>query len=187
MSTIIEHSVRGEVMQMKGTTNQDEQLIQYLQKNFYKTASLMVNSCKSAAILGGYNDSIVTAAYRYRNHIGVAFQLVDDILDFTGSASIMGKPALSDLHAGISTAPVLFAAEMFPEEIGPLMDRKFTGEVGVERAVEFVGRSDGIVRTRYWLGFMWSWRLMLFWSWIRVFIGSRLFIWGTRFWGGPCD
>jgi len=157
MSTIIEHLVRGEVMQMKGSarssnTNNDDigrqRLVQYLRKNFYKTASLMANSCKSAAILGGYNDIVIGAAYRYGKHVGVAFQLVDDILDFEGSASIMGKPALADLHAGLATAPVLFAAEMFPMEMQPLIDRKFKEEGDVDMAVELVRRSDGISRTK---------------------------------------
>jgi len=160
MSTIIEHLVRGEVMQMKGTITSSttsntsatdlgkERLIQYLRKNFYKTASLMANSCKSAAILGGYNDTVVAAAYRYGKHLGVAFQLVDDILDFDGSASVMGKPALADLHAGLATAPVLFAAEMFPMEMQPLMERKFREEGDVEMAVDLVRRSDGIARTK---------------------------------------
>lgn len=160
MSTIIEHLVRGEVMQMKGTVSTTasttstaadlgrERLVQYLRKNFYKTASLMANSCKSAAILGSYDDSVVAAAYRYGKHLGVAFQLVDDILDFDGSASVMGKPSLSDLNAGIATAPVLFAAEMFPSEMELLMERKFREEGDVESAVELVRRSDGIVRTK---------------------------------------
>lgn len=158
MSTIIEHLVRGEVMQMRGSvpsgdTDNDydigkQRLVQYLRKNFYKTASLMANSCKSAAILGGYNDGVIGAAYRYGKHIGVAFQLVDDILDFDGSASVMGKPALADLHAGLATAPVLFAAEMFPMEMQPLIDRKFREEGDVQMAVELVKRSDGISRTK---------------------------------------
>lgn len=158
MSTIIEHLVRGEVMQMKGsiTSGDDkkdydlwrERLVQYLQKNFYKTGSLMANSCKSAAILGGYNDGVVGAAYRYGKHLGVAFQLVDDILDFDGSVSVMGKPALADLHAGIATAPVLFAAEMFPIEMEPLLERKFQEDGDIDKAVELVRKSDGIARTK---------------------------------------
>merc|ERR1719491_1894956 len=158
MSTIIEHLVRGEVMQMKGsiTSGDDkkdydlwrERLGQYLQKNFYKTGSLMANSCKSAAILGGYNDGVVGAAYRYGKHLGVAFQLVDDILDFDGSVSVMGKPALADLHAGIATAPVLFAAEMFPIEMEPLLERKFQEDGDIDKAVELVRKSDGIARTK---------------------------------------
>ena len=151
MSTIIEHLVRGEVMQMKGSNVSDsghERLIQYLRKNFYKTASLMANSCKSAAILGGYNDDVVGAAYRYGKHLGIAFQLVDDVLDYDGSASAMGKPALSDLSAGLATAPVLFAAEIYPDALTSMIDRKFRNEGDVELAVDYVRKSDGIQRTK---------------------------------------
>ena len=151
MSTIIEHLVRGEVMQMKGSDASDtdnERMVQYLRKNFYKTASLMANSCKSAAILGGYNDDVVAAAYKYGKHLGIAFQLVDDVLDYDGSASAMGKPALSDLNAGLATAPILFAAEKYPAELSPLIDRKFRDEGDVELAVDYVRRSDGIERTK---------------------------------------
>ena len=162
MAYIIEHLVRGEVMQMKGvkvvsTTSSssrsndveaNERLISYLKKNFYKTASLMANSCKSAAILGGYDDAIVSAAYRYGKHLGIAFQLIDDVLDFDGSTSSMGKPALADLNAGLATAPVLFAAEVYLNDLLPMMERKFRDGGDVEKALEFVRRSDGIQRTK---------------------------------------
>ena len=151
MSIIIEHLVRGEVMQMKGsnvTDTENERMVQYLRKNFYKTASLMANSCKSAAILGGYNDAVVGAAYAYGKHLGIAFQLVDDVLDYDGSASAMGKPALSDLNAGLATAPVLFAAETYPDVLTPLIERKFKNEEDVDLALQYVRKSDGIERTK---------------------------------------
>ena len=108
----------------------------------------MANSCKSAAILGGYDDEVVGAAYRYGKHLGIAFQLVDDVLDYEGSASAMGKPALSDLNAGLATAPVLFAAERFPDELTSMIERKFRNDGDVGSAVELVRRSDGIQRTK---------------------------------------
>ncbi len=152
MSTIIEHLVRGEVMQMKGSSkecdNVEDRLVHYLRKNFYKTASLMANSCKSAAILGDYDDNIIEGAYKYGKHLGVSFQLVDDVLDFDGSASDMGKAALADLNAGLATAPVLFAAEKFPDEIQPMMDRKFRYDGDVEKTVQLVRQTDGIQRTK---------------------------------------
>jgi solanesyl diphosphate synthase len=156
MSTIIEHLVRGEVMQLKGTgptSNDPETLIQmrmtyYLRKNFYKTASLMANSCKSAAMLGNYPDETVSAAYLYGKHVGMAFQLVDDVLDFEGSLASLGKPALGDLRAGLATAPVLFAAAQYPSELQPLLDRKFREPGDVEAAVALVERSDGMERTK---------------------------------------
>lgn len=151
MATIIEHLVRGEVMQMRATScstrNMNERMKYYLEKNFYKTGSLMANSCKSAALLGNSPPELVNASYNFGKHVGMAFQLVDDVLDFEGSLSSMGKPSLSDLKAGLATAPVLFAAESFPE-LESLMDRKFKNEGDVERAVELVFASDGIERTK---------------------------------------
>lgn len=150
MSTIIEHLVRGEIMQLRGTSTSErnrERLIYYLQKNYYKTGSLMANSCKSAALLGNYPPEMVVASYRFGKYIGMAFQLVDDVLDFEGNVSELGKPALSDLNSGLATAPVLFASEQFPE-LEAMMDRKFKFEGDVDRAVELVIQSDGIERTK---------------------------------------
>jgi geranylgeranyl pyrophosphate synthase len=151
MSTIIEHLVRGEVMQMRGTVtsegSKNERMVYYLKKNYYKTGSLMANSCKSAALLAECPPELVVASYKYGKHIGMAFQLVDDVLDFEGDVKSMGKPALADLRAGLSTAPVLFAAEEFPE-LEVMMDRKFKEEGDVEQAREWVLQSQGIERTK---------------------------------------
>lgn len=158
MSTIIEHLVRGEVMQLRGSSTTttgasslerriSERLHYYLRKNFYKTGSLMANSCKSAALLGDYPAELVDASYRYGKHVGMAFQLVDDVLDFEGTLSQMGKPALSDLKAGLATAPVLFAAEEYPE-LESLIDRRFKEEGDVDRAVDLVFASSGMERTK---------------------------------------
>jgi geranylgeranyl pyrophosphate synthase len=151
MSTIIEHLVRGEVMQMRGTSADDgrnERMIYYLKKNYYKTASLMANSCRSTALLAECPPQLVAASYDFGKHVGMAFQLVDDVLDFEGTVSSMGKPALADLNAGLATAPVLFAAEQYPE-LEEMMDRKFKVDGDVERARELVFDSNGIERTKH--------------------------------------
>lgn len=150
MSTIIEHLVRGEVMQMRGTTSADgknERMMYYLKKNYYKTGSLMANSCRSAALLADCPPALVAASYNFGKHVGMAFQLVDDVLDFEGSVSSMGKPALADLNAGLATAPVLFAAEVYPE-LEMMMDRKFKEDGDVDKAKQLVFESNGIERTK---------------------------------------
>jgi geranylgeranyl pyrophosphate synthase len=179
MSTIIEHLVRGEVMQMKGsvssssdnnnhhnnndttTTSKNPRLDYYLRKNFYKTGSLMAHSCKSAALLMGggsssrnnsnnnFDPAWIDIAYRYGKHVGMAFQLVDDILDYEGTLSHMGKAALSDLNSGVATAPVLFAAEEYPDLLWPMIDRKFRNDGDVEQALSLVHASAGMDRTRH--------------------------------------
>eukprot|EP00980_Cylindrotheca_fusiformis_P006307 scaffold1352_cov144-Cylindrotheca_fusiformis.AAC.13 len=151
MSTIIEHLVRGEVMQIRGTSTADgvnESMVYYLRKNFFKTASLMANSCKSAAVLADCPPELVIASYKYGKHVGMAFQLVDDVLDYEGSVSSMGKPALADLKAGLATAPVMFSATRYPE-LEAMIDRKFSKDGDVERAQELVFESDGLEQTKH--------------------------------------
>lgn len=149
MSTVIEHLVRGEVLQIKDSRTGVADMEGYLRKNFYKTASLMANSCKSAALLGGNTSpEVIDAAYIYGKHIGVAFQLIDDALDYEGSAASLGKPALADLNAGLSTAPVLFAAEDGGRELIAAMARKFKEPGDVAFALKCVHETDGVKRTK---------------------------------------
>ena len=74
-------------------------------------------------------------------------QFVDDVMDFTSSSAIMGKPALNDLKSGLATAPVLFAAEEFPE-LSAMIQRRFQNNGDVETAQRLVFQSRGIERTR---------------------------------------
>jgi geranylgeranyl pyrophosphate synthase len=148
MSTVIEHLVRGEVLQIKDSRTGVADIEGYLRKNFYKTASLMANSCKSAALLGvDTSPEVVDAAYTYGKHVGVAFQLIDDALDFEGNVTTLGKPALADLNAGLSTAPVLFAAETRGQLI-PAMARKFKERGDMELALRCVDETDSVNRTK---------------------------------------
>jgi len=148
MSTTIEHLVRGEVLQIKDSRTGVADMEGYLRKNFYKTASLMANSCKSAALLNHATPEVVDAAYRYGKHVGVAFQLIDDALDFEGSAASLGKPALADLNAGLSTAPVLFAAESHGDVLIPAMARKFKEAGDIDLALQCILEADGVRRTK---------------------------------------
>lgn len=107
----------------------------------------MANSCKAVAMLGCYPDYVATAAFKYGLHVGVAYQLVDDLLDYEGTAASLGKPALADIRAGLATAPVLFAAQRFPVLL-PLIERKFGGAGDVESALKMVAAADGLTATR---------------------------------------
>jgi decaprenyl-diphosphate synthase subunit 1 len=63
------------------------------------------------AMLAGADESLSDVAFQYGRNVGLAFQLVDDLLDFVSSSAAMGKPTAADLKLGLATAPVLFACE----------------------------------------------------------------------------
>lgn len=147
LSTVIEHLVKGEIMQMKPSASGRAQVGYYLRKNFYKTASLMGHSCLAAAVLGNHSEDAQRAAYLYGTYVGQAFQLVDDALDFEGSTASLGKAPLADLKAGLATAPTLFAAEEHPKLLS-LIGRKFEMPGDVEEALTLVQRSQGLRRCR---------------------------------------
>lgn len=146
LSNVLEHLVTGEIMQMVAEPGQHCSMDYYLKKNFYKTASLLANSCKAIAILGHQPPEVAHSAFLYGQHLGQAFQLVDDALDFTGSLISLGKPSLSDLRQGLATAPVLFAAEQHQGMID-LIHRKFSRSGDVEQALAWVRLSRGIEQT----------------------------------------
>lgn len=147
LSNVIEHLVTGELMQLTSSKENLTSLKHYCDKTFFKTASLIANSSKSIAILGGQPKEVCDLAFEYGRNVGLAFQYVDDVLDFVGSAESLGKPMLNDLKSGIATAPVIFAAEEFPEVV-PMIWRKFEKEGDVEFALDCVQHSQGVERAR---------------------------------------
>lgn len=147
ISTVIEHLVKGEIMQMKPASSSGSALDYYLRKNYYKTASLMGNSCLAAAVLGGHTEECQRAVYLYGTYVGQAFQLIDDALDFEGSAQTIGKAPLADLKSGLATAPTIFAAEEFPK-LSTLMGRKFEAPGDVDEAMQLVCQSSGLEKTK---------------------------------------
>jgi hexaprenyl-diphosphate synthase len=143
LATVIANLVEGEFMQLKNTARDEKNpvwtedaITYYLQKTYLKSASLISKSCRAAALLGSSNSETVEAAYSYGKNLGLAFQLVDDMLDYTISGEELGKPAGADLELGLATAPLLFAWKN-NKELGSLVGRKFALEGDVAR----VGRS----------------------------------------------
>lgn len=139
--------VQGEFMQMSSDEDESERFSNYLQKTFKKTASLTAYTCKAAAILGGADKTLQETAFQYGRNVGIAFQLIDDLLDFISNQSELGKPAVADLRLGLATAPVLFASRKFPE-LKPMIMRRFSNIGDVEKAYDAVRKSDGLEHTK---------------------------------------
>ncbi|KAL7750492.1 coq1 putative hexaprenyl diphosphate synthase [Sorochytrium milnesiophthora] len=149
LATVIENLVEGEVMQLKNKSDiaKISTFDYYMEKTYMKTASLIAKSCRAATVLGGCDARVSQIAYDYGKNIGLAFQLVDDMLDFTGSADEFGKPTGADLKLGLATAPVLYAAEEHPE-LRSMIERRFAEPGDAERAFELVHQSNGLEKTR---------------------------------------
>ncbi|ESO87681.1 hypothetical protein LOTGIDRAFT_219858 [Lottia gigantea] len=148
LSQVIEDLVRGEFMQLGSKEDESERFTHYLRKTFKKTASLLANSCQAVSILANCPEEVTEIAYQYGKNIGIAFQLIDDLLDFTSCDLILGKPTAADLKLGLATAPVLFAAQDYPE-LNSLIMRRFSLDGDVETARHLVAKSDGVEETRY--------------------------------------
>ncbi|XP_015209486.2 all trans-polyprenyl-diphosphate synthase PDSS1 [Lepisosteus oculatus] len=148
LSQVIDDLVRGEFMQLGSKENENERFKHYLEKTFKKTASLIANSCKAVSILGSPDPEVHEIAFQYGKNIGIAFQLIDDVLDFTSCANQLGKPSAADLRLGLATGPVLFACQQFPELHAMIM-RRFGSAGDVERAWQYVLQSDGVQQTSY--------------------------------------
>ncbi|XP_055209301.2 all trans-polyprenyl-diphosphate synthase PDSS1 isoform X2 [Gorilla gorilla gorilla] len=111
LTQVIEDLVRGEFLQLGSKENENERFAHYLEKTFKKTASLIANSCKAVSVLGCPDPVVHEIAYQYGKNVGIAFQLIDDVLDFTSCSDQMGKPTSADLKLGLATGPVLFACQ----------------------------------------------------------------------------
>ncbi|KAK8701345.1 hypothetical protein V6N13_019733 [Hibiscus sabdariffa] len=147
IATVVENLVTGETMQLTTASTQRFSMEYYMQKTYNKTASLMSNSCKSVAILAGHTAEVAKLAFEYGKNLGLAFQLIDDVLDFTGTSASLGKGSLSDIRHGIITAPILFAMEEFPQ-LRAVVDKGFDNPANVDKALEYLGKSRGIERTK---------------------------------------
>ena len=110
-----------------------------------KTASLMSASCRIGAITAGLDRAAVDAVTRYGHHVGMVFQIVDDILDVVATDEELGKPAGNDLVEGVYTLPVIrpLAAEETAERLRGLLGRHIEPEQ-VDEARRLI-RTNGAV------------------------------------------
>jgi len=147
LSQVIMDLAEGEIQQGLNRFSSDLSIEAYLEKSYYKTASLIANSSKAAAVLSDSPTETAEAMYQYGRYLGLAFQIVDDLLDFTGSTEELGKPAGSDLKSGNLTAPALYALEEHPI-LEVLIEREFAQPGDLEQALTLIQNSKGLERSR---------------------------------------
>lgn len=140
---------QGELMESFGAFRWDRDFAEYARRIYNKTASLFRTSAEGGAILSGADDTVVQAFVEYGYGIGMAFQIVDDILDFEGTEDEVGKPVGHDLLQGTLTLPAMLLLERYPEN-NPVI-RIFKGEdpkANRQLAIEMI-RNSSIIEDSY--------------------------------------
>ena len=138
----------GELTQDMSAYNYSPDVQRYLDRIWGKTASLFATAAEGGAIVGGLPEAQIDALRDYGKQLGMAFQIVDDILDFTSTADEMGKPVGSDLLAGTLTLPTLLYMERSPKE-NPVK-RAFEGvrrRSNLQRAVDEIRADEALLTT----------------------------------------
>ncbi|MBA7708235.1 Heptaprenyl diphosphate synthase component 2 [subsurface metagenome] len=106
----------GELNQSFYAFNLDQGRPQYFQRVTQKTASLFSMATESGAVLSQAPEEAIQILIEYSYNLGIAFQIVDDILDFIGTEEELGKPIGSDLAQGTLTLPSILLLEYYPED-----------------------------------------------------------------------
>jgi geranylgeranyl pyrophosphate synthase len=138
----------GEIGQFRGAYNANQKREDYFQRIYRKTGSLFSLSTQSGAILGEAPEESVTIMKEYGDNLGIAFQIIDDILDFISTEEKMGKPVGSDLIQGTLTLPAMMVIEHNPGDnpVTGLFENKDFSKVS--QVIEIV-RNTNIIQECY--------------------------------------
>ncbi|PWI24488.1 heptaprenyl diphosphate synthase component II [Kurthia sibirica] len=129
-NTMVEICV-GEIIQIEDKKIVDQTIRDYFRRIKRKTAVLISSSCELGAIAAGAPEDVTRRLSRFGYYVGMSFQIIDDILDFTATDKQLGKPAGSDLMQGNVTLPALYALE--DPMIRPLIEQTINGPITEEQ------------------------------------------------------
>ncbi len=138
----------GELKQTFDAFNLEQSRDRYFERIAGKTAALFSMSTESGAILSQAPEASIQALKGYGTNLGIAFQIVDDVLDFTSTEAELGKPVGSDLAQGTLTLPAMLLLERYPDDnpVKELFNNRDMAEaarqVKVKRAIDMVAKSS---------------------------------------------
>lgn len=145
LAETIMHLSSGQLQELSEIYNYNQTVEQYFERISNKTASLFSTSGESGALLSGMPENIVISLKEYSHNLGMAFQIVDDILDFEGTEEEVGKPLSNDLSRGIMTLPSILTRIKYPDDnaIRNLFEQPDNEEF-LKRSVEIIRNSSSI-------------------------------------------
>ncbi|MCW2278463.1 polyprenyl synthetase family protein [Heliophilum fasciatum] len=138
----------GEIQQMATAFDVEQNFRDYLYRIKRKTALLLSASCQLGAVAVDAPPYMIRALKWYGYHLGMAFQVTDDILDLEADEAKLGKPIGSDLRQGIMTLPVLEAiAQVQDPKLKTLLAKQEKSEREVQEAIRIIKQTDAIARS----------------------------------------
>lgn len=143
---------QGEIQQIKTSYDMRQNIRNYYYRIRRKTAMLIEASCRLGAIVTGAPRRQIWALGAYGHALGMAFQIVDDVLDVTAEAKELGKPIGGDLRQGIMTLPIIVALERLPQRgiLEEIVIKEDKSEVDVSRAIDLIIGTGAINESMRW-------------------------------------
>lgn len=142
---------RGQVLELQHLFDVERTEDAYSSAIEGKTASLMATSCRVGGMVSGVSEPTLDALTNFGRHLGLCFQIVDDVLDLTGETAKLGKRAGQDLLEGVYTLPVIYAlrdsAELRDALGGPIEPERLESVRELVLARDVVATSFGVART----------------------------------------
>jgi geranylgeranyl pyrophosphate synthase len=142
----------GTIMEMMTSGRIDLTIKSYYEKISHKTACLIAACCKGGAIVSQASDQEIELLHTYGMNLGIAFQIIDDVLDYTEDQETIGKPAGNDLRQGMVTLPLIYALQKQPQnghyqEIHNLLNGTTHSEEDIRAIVNWVVTGSGVQRS----------------------------------------
>lgn len=141
----------GTILELMTAGQANLSLQNYYEKISRKTACLIAACCKGGAIVSGASAEEIAWMYDYGLNLGIAFQIIDDILDYTEDQSTIGKPAGNDLRQGMVTLPLIYALQEQPQNghqqrVQGLLNSPDHAEQEIQEVIDWVLGGDNIQR-----------------------------------------
>src|SRR5437899_5719285 len=139
-------------MEMMTAGRIDLTLENYYEKIKNKTACLIAACCKGGAIVSQATEEEIALLYAYGLNLGIAFQIIDDVLDYTEDQATIGKPAGNDLRQGMVTLPLIYALQEQPQngryqQVQGLLKETSPDDEDILSVVNWVATSNAIERS----------------------------------------
>ena len=147
-SNVMSRVCMGEIEQFSSVYNQQVSVNKYLKRISGKTAELFSLSFYSGAMESGCNDKLCRNLSKIGHNIGMAFQIIDDILDYTGDEILVGKSLGNDIKQGIYTLPLIYALQKETHRLSPILANNSFDKNDLKDIVSIVKDFGGIEKSR---------------------------------------